>query len=321
MIIFMLMKTKTLGKTNIQVAPLAFGGNVLGWTIDENRSFEVLDGFTGAGFNLIDTADVYARWATGIGGESETILGKWMKARQNRSKVVIATKAGMDMGQGKVDVSKAYILKAAEASLRRLQTDYIDLYQTHKDDETVPVEGALEAYAQLIKEGKVRYIGASNFSPARLSAALKASDMQGLPRYQTLQPLYNLYEREGFEKTLEPLCLEEHVSVIGYFSLGSGFLTGKYRSENDLSKSIRGDRSKMYLNERGFRILAALDEVAARHNTAQASVALAWLMARPSVAAPIASATSLEQMKELTDATTLDLSASDMTLLNEASRW
>lgn len=315
------MQKRLLGKTNIKVAPLAFGGNVLGWTIDEKTSFEVLDAFTGAGFNMIDTADVYARWATGVGGESETILGKWMKARGNRKDVIIATKAGMDMGQGKVDVTKKYILRAAEASLKRLQTDYIDLYQTHKDDESVPVEEALEAYAQLMKEGKVRCIGASNFSPARLTAALAASEKQGLPRYETLQPLYNLYEREGFEKELEPLCLGHQVSVISYFSLGSGFLSGKYRSEKDLGKSIRGDRAKIYLNDKGYAVLKALDEVSAKHQTALASVALAWLMARPSITAPIASATSIAQLRELTDAANLDLSEADIALLNEASRW
>lgn len=310
-----------MGKTSLQAAPLAFGGNVLGWTINEAASFKVLDAFVAEGFNLVDTADVYSRWASGVGGESETIIGKWMKARNNRNQVIVATKAGMDMGQGHVDVSKKYILKAAEASLKRLQTDHIDLYQTHKDDESVPVEEALEAYAQLIKEGKVRYIGASNFSPARLAAALKASETQGLPRYETLQPLYNVYERESFEKELQPLCVANQVSVISYYSLGSGFLSGKYRSEKDLAQSVRGARVKMYLNDRGYAILKALGEVAARHHAALSSVALAWLMTRPAVAAPIASATSTSQLKELAVSARLSLSAEDLALLDEASRY
>lgn len=315
------MEKRTLGKTSLQVAPLAFGGNVLGWTINEAESFKVLDAFMAEGFNLVDTADVYSRWASGVGGESETIIGKWMRARNNRNQVIVATKAGMDMGQRKIDVSKKYILKAAEASLKRLQVDHIDLYQTHKDDESVPVEEALEAYAQLIKEGKVRYIGASNFSPARLSEALKASATQGLPRYETLQPLYNLYEREGFEKELQPLCVDNHISVISYYSLGSGFLSGKYRSEKDLAQSVRGARVKIYLNDRGYAILKALDEVAARHHAALSSVALAWLTTRPSVAAPIASATSTSQLKELAASARLRLSAEDLALLDEASKY
>ncbi|MGZ3883712.1 MAG: aldo/keto reductase [Bacteroidia bacterium] len=315
------MKTRRLGTTAIEVSPLCFGGNVLGWTADEQTSMDILDGFTASGCNFIDTADVYARWASGVGGESETIIGKWMKKRGNRKHVIIATKGGMDMGQGKTDVTKKYLLKAAEDSLKRLQTDYIDLYQTHKDDESMPVEEALEAYAQLIKEGKVRCAGASNFSAARLTAALEASKKHGLPRYETLQPLYNLCDREAYEKELEPLCQKHQISVNGYFSLAVGFLTGKYHSSADLSKSVRGDRVKVYMNERGWRILKAVEEVADQYKTSAAAVALAWLMARPSVTAPIASATSLSQLKSLTDAVHVNLNEEAIEKLNAASRW
>ena len=252
------MEQRQLGKSSLRVAPVAFGGNVFGWTVDEKTGFQLLDEFVGAGFNLIDTADSYSRWAPGNkGGESETVIGNWMKQRRNRSKVVIATKVGSDMGQGKRDISKQYILKAAEDSLRRLQTDYIDLYQTHWDVETIPVEETLEAYAQLVKEGKVRWIGASNISLERLKMSLEASVKNGYPRYQTLQPEYNMYDREKFEKSYQKICVEENLGVIGYYSLASGFLTGKYRSEADLKKSARGGGIKKYLNERGFRILAA----------------------------------------------------------------
>lgn len=315
------MQKRKLGNSDLLVAPIAFGGNVFGWTANEKTSFEILGAFTDAGFNLIDTADVYSRWASGIGGESETIIGKWMKQKGNRKNIIIATKGGMDMGQGKTDVTKKYLIKACEDSLRRLQTDYIDLYQTHKDDESVPVEEALEAYAQLIKEGKIRYIGASNFTPERLTAALKASERNGLPRYTTLQPLYNLCEREAFEKELEPLCVKNNIAVLNYFALAIGFLTGKYRSKEDLSKSIRGDRVEQYLNPKGLRILKALDEVAAQHSSTCASIAIAWLLHRPSVAAPIASATSLKQLDSLIKAVDIKLDENDLVLLNEASKW
>jgi aryl-alcohol dehydrogenase-like predicted oxidoreductase len=314
------MTQRQLGRSELQTAPLAFGGNVFGWTIDERTSFQLLDAFTGAGFNLVDTADVYSRWASGNkGGESETIIGNWVRQRGNRSQVIIATKGGGDMGQGKKDISKKYILQAAEDSLKRLQTDYIDLYQTHWDDDTTPVEETLEAYAQLVKEGKVRWIGASNLSPARLLASLDASARYGYPRYETFQPGYNLYDRGSFEKELEHICLEQQIGVISYFSLASGFLTGKYRSEEDLTKSQRGGGNKKYLTERGFRILAALDTVAAQYDTAPASVALAWLIARPSVTAPIASATTPEQLDSLLKAATLSLDTAAIGLLNEAS--
>jgi len=315
------MQKRRLGRSALQVAPLMLGGNVFGWTLDEKASFEVLDSFLGAGFNFIDTADVYSRWAPGNkGGESETMIGNWMRSRGNRDKVIVATKGGGDMGQGK-NITKKYILSAVEASLGRLQTDYIDLYQTHFDIEETPVEETLEAYAQVVKEGKVRVIGASNFTAARLKAALEASARHGYPRYESLQPHYNLYEREIFEKELEAVCLENEVGVVNYYSLASGFLTGKYRSESDLNKSPRGGGVKKYLNDRGFRILAALDEVSGRYHSTPATVALAWLIARPSVTAPIASATSIAQLDSLVAATRLTLDDAAVRQLNEASAW
>ncbi len=316
------MQNKKLGSSSLEVAPLTLGGNVFGWTIDEKKSFEILDAFIAAGFNLVDTADVYSSWVPGHkGGESETIIGNWMKQRGNRNQVIVATKAGSDMGQGKKDLSKKYILEAAENSLRRLQVDHIDLYQTHFDDDVTPVEETLSAYEQLIKEGKVRYIGASNLSPQRLIASLQASKKDGLPKYQTFQPEYNLYAREEFEKNYEQICLDNHLGVINYYSLAAGFLTGKYRSEADATKSPRGEGNKQYLNERGFRILKALDDTAAQYHTTPASIAIAWLIARPSVTAPIASATSLSQLDSLVKATQLQLSAESIQLLNEASAW
>ncbi|BAV07820.1 Predicted oxidoreductase [Filimonas lacunae] len=317
------MEKRQLGASDLYVAPLTLGCNVFGWTINEQQSFEILDGFVAAGCNLLDTADVYSRWKPGnTGGESETIIGNWLKQRGNRSKVIVATKVGADMGQGKKDLSKAYILKAVEASLQRLQTDYIDLYQTHWDDDThLPVEETLEAYQQLVKEGKVRWIGASNLSTERLLASLEASKKHGYPAYQTFQPEYNLYAREGFEKEMEGICLENRLGVISYFSLAAGFLTGKYRSESDLGKSVRGGGMNKYLNPRGLEILDALDTVAAQHQTTPATVALAWLMARPSVTAPIASATSLTQLDSLTKAVSLKLNDEAIALLNKASNW
>lgn len=314
------MVKRQLGNSALTVAPLTLGGNVFGWTIDEARSFEILDGFTAAGFNLIDTADVYSRWAPGnTGGESETIIGNWMKARGNRDQVVLATKVGADMGQGKTDLSPKYIIRAVEDSLRRLQTDYIDLYQTHWDDAGTPVEETLETYAQLVKAGKVRYIGASNLSPERLKASLDASADHGYPRYETFQPHYNLYVREEFEKEPEQIALENNLGVISYYSLAGGFLTGKYRSAADLGKSPRGGGVAAYLNDRGFRILDALDKVAAKYNTSPASVAIAWLIARPSVTAPIASATTLDQLQDLVHAAQLQLDEQAIALLNTAS--
>ena len=314
------MKTRKLGNSDLEVAPLAFGGNVFGWTADEATSHQLLDAWVAAGLNFIDTADVYSRWAPGnSGGESETIIGNWLNRSGKRAQVVIATKVGMEIGPERKGLSKPYILRAVEDSLRRLQTDYIDLYQSHTDDAETPLAETLEAYAELIKQGKVRALGASNYSAARLAEALQVSAQHGFPRYESLQPNYNLYDRAEYEAELEPLCLKENIGVISYFSLAKGFLTGKYRSAADLSKSVRGQGVKNYLNERGFRILRALDEVAAQSHSTPGSVALAWLIARPSITAPIASATSLAQLNELIAATKLELDQASIELLNHAS--
>lgn len=317
------MTKRKLGNAGLEIAPLAFGGNVFGWTADESASFKLLDAFVGSGFNFIDTADVYSRWVPGNpGGESETILGRWLKRSGNRQKVLIATKVGSEMGTGKKGLSKTYILSAAEDSLRRLQTDRIDLYQSHVDDPDTPMEETLEAYAQLIRQGKVRAIGASNFTAERLAHALAVSKQHTWPRYESLQPRYNLYDRADYETKLEPLCLENGLGVIPYFSLAMGFLTGKYRSGADQSKSARGERVvKTFLNERGSRILGALDQVARQQRSTPAAVALAWLMARPSITAPIASATSLEQLNEVLAAAKLELDPSSIELLNQASAY
>jgi aryl-alcohol dehydrogenase-like predicted oxidoreductase len=316
------MTTRKLGSSNLTVSPLCLGGNVFGWTADEKTSFAILDALVAAGFNFIDTADVYSRWAPGNkGGESETIIGNWLKRTGNRTKVAIATKVGMEMGPNEKGLSKAYIFRAVERSLERLQTDYIDLYQSHQDDAATPLEETLGAYAELIKQGKVRAIGASNYSAERLAVALRASEQHGLPRYESLQPHYNLYERAGYEASLEPLCLEKGIGVIPYYSLASGFLTGKYRSVSDLAKSARGQGVKKYLDERGLRILAALDQVAREKQSTPGKVALAWLLARPSITAPIASATSVEQLHDLVDATQLELDRASVELLNQASAW
>ena len=313
------MEKRKLGKSSLTVAPLAFGGNVFGWTIDEKTSFAILDRFTDSGFNLIDTADVYSRWKPGNkGGESETIIGNWLKKSGRRKDVVIATKVGSDMGQGK-NLTKKYILKAVEDSLQRLQTDYVDLYQTHFDDDVTPVEETLDAYGQLVNEGKVRVIGASNLSPARFLASLEASKKFGFPTYQTFQPEYSLYVRDKFEKEIESICVKNQIGVISYFSLASGFLSGKYRSESDLNKSARGAAVKKYLDDRGFKILKALDQVAEEYHTTQTCIAMAWLMARPSITAPIASATNLAQLGELMKAVEIKLSKSSVEFLNETS--
>jgi len=314
------MKKRMLGNSGLEVAPLALGGNVFGWTADERTSFRILDAFAAAGCNLVDTADIYSRWAPGNkGGESETMLGKWLKRRGNRGKVLVATKVGKEMGPDRKGLSKAYILRAAEDSLRRLQTDCIDLYQSHEDDIGTPLEETLEAYGQLIRQGKVRAIGASNYTADRLAKALDVGARSGLPSYQCLQPLYNLYDRAEFEKDLGPLCLEKGVGVIPYYSLASGFLTGKYRLEKDLANRPRRDTVRNYMNDRGFRILDALDRVAGQYHTVPAVVSLSWLMARPGVTAPIASATSLEQLADLVQATRLELDPSSIALLDRAS--
>jgi aryl-alcohol dehydrogenase-like predicted oxidoreductase len=316
------MNNRQLGKSGIEVAPLMLGGNVFGWTADEPTSFKILDAFVDAGLNFIDTADSYSTWVTGHqGGESETIIGNWFKHSGKRDKVVIATKVGSEIpGQGK-GLSKTWIMRQVEASLKRLQTGYIDLYQSHRDDPATPAEETLEAYAQLIQQGKVRVIGCSNFTAERTRESLAASSKHDWPRYESLQPHYNLYERAAYETTLEPLALQENLGVIPYYSLASGFLTGKYRSQDDLKKSPRGQTVKKYLNDRGFRILQALDQVAERRQSKPAQVALAWLMARKSITAPIASATSVEQLNELVQATQLELDRESIEKLNKASAY
>jgi aryl-alcohol dehydrogenase-like predicted oxidoreductase len=317
------MEKRKLGSSDLEIVPLALGANVFGWTIGEERSFEVLDAFIDGGFNFVDTADVYSNWHAGnSGGESETIIGNWMRSRHCRDKIVLATKVGGDMGQGKVCLSRAHILKAADASLKRLQTDYIDLYQSHWDDAETGMDETLDAYAQLVKAGKVRVIGASNISRERLALAHTTSEKMGLPRYDTLQPEYNLYTRERFEKDLQPYCVEKGIGVIPYFGLASGFLTGKYRDATDAGKSPRGQGIvDKYLNSRGLRILAALDEVAGQYHTNMASVALAWLMAQPAVAAPIASATSVAQLEELSKTVALKLVGSTVEYLRSESAY
>jgi len=314
------MQKRKLGSTGFEVAPLAFGGNVFGWTADEPTSFRLLDAFVAAGGNLIDTADSYSRWVTGHqGGESEAIIGRWIAQRGRHDDVVIATKVGSDMGLGYRCLRADYIMQAAEASLRRLGLDAIDLYQSHWDDDKTPFDETLEAYARLMEQGKVKAIGASNLTAARLVQALAASAQNGYPRYQTLQPHYNLYERAGFDGALADLCVRENIGVITYFSLGAGFLTGKYRGEADFAKSPRGAGMQKFMNPRGLRILAALDAVSNRCGATMAQVALAWLMQRPGVTAPIASATSVAQLDELMAATRLSLDADAVATLDEAS--
>jgi aryl-alcohol dehydrogenase-like predicted oxidoreductase len=315
------MNLKRLGRTDLYIAPLVFGGNVFGWTADERTSFELLDRFVEAGFNAIDTADVYSAWAPGnSGGESENIIGNWMKQRNNRAKVIIATKVGSDLGAGKKGLSARYVESAVDASLNRLKTDYIDLYQSHWPDVSVPQEETLNAYAKLIEKGKVRYIGASNFSAEQLAESIEIARRAGLPRYETLQPEYNLVDRAAFEGPLCNLCIAEELGVITYFSLAKGFLSGKYRSEADLGLSPRGAGVKGYLNTRGLGILAALDHISERYGAKPAEVALAWLIARPGVTAPIASATTSAQLDSLKKAASLKLTGVDMAELDQAGR-
>lgn len=315
------MEKRRLGQSSLNVPTITFGCNVFGWTADEQTSFALLDAWLDAGFNFLDTADVYSRWHPGnSGGDSETIIGKWLHERNNRDKVVLATKLGIEMGPGKNGLSRKYMQQAVEDSLRRLQTDYIDLYQSHRDDPDTPIEETLSAYADLIKQGKVREIGASNFSADRLAESLRVSSQQGLPRYQSLQPHYSLMERAEFEGALEDLCLKEKLGVIGYFSLASGFLTGKYRSRADLEGRARGSRVEKYLNDHGMGVLKALDEVAKRYEAKPGQIAIAWLIARPSVTAPIASATNLEQLAELVEAAEIELDAESIQKIDEASR-
>jgi aryl-alcohol dehydrogenase-like predicted oxidoreductase len=316
------MELRPLGRSGLSIAPIMLGTNVFGWSADAATSFKILDAFVDAGFNAIDTADSYSRWVPGhSGGESETIIGDWLKSSGKRARVVIATKVGADMGDGKC-LRKDYILRSAEASLRRLQVDCIDLYQTHFDDDVTPVEETLAAYAQLIAQGKVRAIGASNVSPARLNASLLASDRLGLPRYQSLQPLYNLHDRQKFEQDYEPICVSENLGVICYYALAAGFLSGKYRSADDAAKNpARGAKVKAYFDARGLTILKALDAVAARNGATLAQVSLAWLIARKSVTAPIVSATSLTQLSDILKAADIELSGEDIAALDQASAY
>ena len=314
------MQKRKLGNTGFDVAPLALGGNVFGWTADEAMSFRLLDGFVEAGFNLVDTADSYSRWVKGHqGGESETVIGRWVARRKKHDDVIIATKVGSDMGQGHKILRKDYILQACDASLRRLKVDCIDLYQSHWDDENTPFEETLSAYDQLLRQGKVKAIGASNLSAPRLRQALDVAKQNKLPRYATLQPHYNMYERATFEGELQSLCVRENVGVITYFSLAAGFLTGKYRSEADFGKSARGPGMKKFVNPRGTKILDALDEVSTHYSATPAQIALAWLMARPGVTAPIASATNPDQLRDILRSAEIKLDSESIAALDRAS--
>ena len=312
---------RTLGRSSLQVSPLCFGGNVFGWTVDEATSFELLDAWLDAGMNFVDTADVYSRWAPGHqGGESEAVIGKWLRKSGKRHQLVLATKVGKEMGDGKVGLHPKYIRQAVDASLSRLQTDYIDLYQSHDDDPNVPLEDVLGTFGDLIQEGKVRAIGASNYSAARLAEALETSDKHRLARYESLQPLYNLYDRAVFEKELQPLCVAQQVGVINFYSLAAGFLTGKYRTAADASKSARGAKTtSLYLNDRGLRILGAMEAVAARLHCDLGQVAVAWVMRQPGIAAPIASASNMQQLQSLIAASRLQLDDAAMASLNAVS--
>lgn len=317
------MSKRELGRSGIQVPVLTFGGNVFGWTVDQSASFSLLDALLDNNLNFIDTADVYSRWVDGNqGGESETIIGNWLKKTGKRDQIVLATKVGKPMGEGKVGLSPRYIKDAVEASLKRLQTDYIDLYQSHDDDADTPLAESLAAFDALIKEGKVRAIGASNYSAPRLAEALKVSKDNGLARYETLQPLYNLYDRKVYEEALEKVVTENGVGVINFYGLASGFLTGKYRTKADASKSKRGESViERYLDDRGLKVLKGLDQVAEKHGVQPGQVALAWQIARPSITSPIVSATSLQQLNELAQAATLRLDDADIQTLNDASAW
>jgi len=312
---------RALGNTGVSISPLVFGANVFGWTADKQRSFELLDRFVEAGFEAVDTADVYSTWVPGNqGGESETIIGEWMQSRGSRDRVFLITKVGMEMPDGK-GLSAGWIEKSVEASLRRLQTDHIDLYFSHIFDADVPVEETLRVYQRLIDAGKVRAIGASNHTAEQLAGALKAADQNSLPRYQVLQPEYNLYDRESYDGELRDLAVAEGLGVITYYSLASGFLSGKYRSVDDLGQSPRGAGIRRYLDDRGLRILAALDQVAGAHNATLAEAALAWLMAREGVTAPIASASRLDQLESLIRSVQLSLSTQEIAALDQASSY
>lgn len=313
------MDKRKLGNTDLEIAPIIFGGNVFGWTLDEKESFRLLDQFVANGFNCIDTADSYSHWAKdNKGGESETIIGNWLKSRGNRDKIIIATKVGSQMAPDKKGLAKKYILSEVETSLKRLQTDYIDLYQTHKDDPETPIEETLEAYDQLVKEGKVRFIGASNLSAERLEKSLQISKEKNLPAYKTLQPKYNLYDRE-FESEYSAIVKKYNLGVITYYSIASGFLSGKYQTKNDFSKSPRGKGMDKYLNPKGFAILALLKELSEKYKCSFATISLAWLIQNPLVTAPIASATDSQQLNELMQAVNINLNEGDIRRLNKTS--
>lgn len=313
------MEKRKIKNTDLTIAPINFGGNVFGWTLDEKQSFDILDRFTEAGFNFIDTADTYSWWVNGRGGQSEEIIGKWMKSRSNRNDIVLATKVGSQTQEHGFDISRKHILKSVDESLQRLQTDHIDLYYTHFDDDTTPVEETLSAYDEIIKAGKVRYIAASNLSPERLKASFDAAEKNNLPKYVALQPHYNLMEREGFEQNYATLAEQFDLSVFPYWSLAAGFLTGKYRDEADLAKSARGEGVRKYLNSKGLEVLKALDQVSTKHNTTQGTVSLAWLLSNPLITAPIVSATSASQLETVFNAPKLVLDQEDIDLLNKAS--
>ncbi len=317
------MSKRELGRSGIQVPLLTFGGNVFGWTVDQAASFNLLDALLDHKLNFIDTADVYSSWVEGNkGGESETIIGNWLKKTGKRDQVILATKVGKPMGEGKVGLSPRYIREAVEASLKRLQTDYIDLYQSHDDDADTPLAETMAAFDALMKEGKVRAVGASNYSAPRLAEALKVSQENGLARYETLQPQYNLYDRKVYEEALEKVVLDNGLGVINFYGLAAGFLTGKYRTKADAAKSKRGENVvARCLNERGLKVLAGLDQVAEKHGAQPGQVALAWQIARPGITSPIVSATSLQQLNELAQAATLKLDDADIKTLNDASAW
>jgi aryl-alcohol dehydrogenase-like predicted oxidoreductase len=318
-----MMSKRELGRSGIQVPLLTFGGNVFGWTVDQAASFNLLDALLDHKLNFIDTADVYSSWVEGNkGGESETIIGNWLKKSGKRDQIILATKVGKPMGEGKVGLSPRYIKEAVEASLKRLQTDYIDLYQSHDDDADTPLAETMVAFDALIKEGKVRAVGASNYSAPRLAEALKVSQENGLARYETLQPQYNLYDRKVYEEALEKVVTDNGLGVINFYGLAAGFLTGKYRTKADAGKSKRGENViARCLNERGLKVLAGLDQVAEKHGAQPGQVALAWQIARPGITSPIVSATSLQQLNELAQAATLKLDDTDIRILNDASAW
>lgn len=313
------MERIKINHTDLNIARLNLGGNVFGWTLDEKQSFEILDAFVDAGFNFIDTANTYAWWVNGVGGQSETIIGNWMKKRKNRNKIVIATKAGSQTKEHPVDSSSAHIIKSVGESLQRLQTGHIDLFYTHFDDGKTPVEETMQAYDSLVKKGLIRYPAASNVSVDRLNASMEAAEKNGFTKYVALQPHYNLVERQSFENSYAKLVKKFEFSVFPYWSLAAGFLTGKYRSESDLGKSVRGKGVKKYLNEKGFAVLDALDKVSTKHNSNPATVAVAWLLAQPEVTAPIVSATSIRQLNSIIDAVYLKLDEADLQALNTAS--